>query len=36
MVIKQGHGGYVVKIGEVIVAMGTLAECKMWVRKAVA
>lgn len=36
MVIKPGFGGYVVVAGSIIVAMGTLVECKAWVRKAVA
>lgn len=34
--IRAGFGGYVVVIGGIVVAMGTLAECKAWLRKAVA
>ena len=34
--IRPGFGGYVVVIGGIVVAMGTLAECKAWLRKAVA
>lgn len=36
MIIKAGFDGYVVMLGSIIVAMGTLAECKAWLRKAVA
>lgn len=34
--IKTGFGQYVVIIGGIIVAIGTLAECKAWLKKAVA
>lgn len=34
--IRAGFGGYVVVIGGIVVAMGTLAECKAWLGKAVA
>ena len=34
--IRAGFGGYVVVIGGIVVAMGTLAECKAWLRKVVA
>lgn len=36
MVIKELYGGYVVMVGAVVVAMGTRAECRAWLRKAVA
>ena len=36
MIIKAGFDGYVVMLGSIIVAMGTLTECKAWLRKAVA
>lgn len=34
--IRAGFGDYVVVIGGIVVAMGTLTECKAWLRKAVA